>query len=150
MNKIILLFLIIGNCCYSQESQINIKGNWYNYNEKKVLDIKYVETYFDEDYFISYDDDFGLKQGAYYRIKNEKIYLFIKDTIQDDGYLDIKFDNDILVLSTKEGKTVKLKKMGGAKKTLEMRVKNEIGETTFRNEFMKRKEIWEEFGYLPK
>src|SRR5688572_2567400 len=120
MNKIILLLLIIGNCCYSQESKINIKGSWYNYNQQKVSDIKYVETYFDEDYYISYDDDFGLKQGAYYRIENEKLFLFINDTIQDDGYLNIKLNDDILVIKTTEGNTVILKKMDNVRNTLEM------------------------------
>ena len=138
MKKSIILFLLMANfSCISQNN--NLKGNWHNLNNQNSDDIYYVETFFSDDYFQSYDESGGLMPSKKYSIEGHKIFLVPVDGSQNDSAYGIyKIEGDLLYI-TANNQTIVLKRIEVKSGTLEEYLNEIITENEYWKSFTDRK-----------
>lgn len=141
--NVILLLLLVNFSCSSQESKSNpIKGNWYNLNNQKFDDISYIETFFSDDYFQSYDESGGLMPSRKYSIEGDKIFLVKRDgTVSKSLYGVYKIEGDLLYITAND-KTIVLKRIKAKSGTLEDYINEAITEREYWKSFNDRKLEW--------
>ena len=144
MKNSVILFLFLANfSCISQNNNLNqLKGNWYNLNHQNYDDVYYVETFFSDDYFQSYDESAGLMPSKKYFIEDDKIFLVPIDGSQNNSVYGIfKIEGDLLYI-TANNQTIILKRIEVKSGTLEEYLNEIIAEKEYWKAFMERKANW--------
>ena len=138
----ILLLLSCVSCNSQNSKSFDIRGNWYNYNDSKSSDIFYIETFFGDDYFQSFNENGGLMPSKKYIIKKDKIYLVPRNGGDLNIYATFKLHDSTLEI-TANNETIKLKRIISKKGTLEEYINRLISEKEFWQSFNLRKINWE-------
>jgi hypothetical protein len=140
----IIFFLLLANfSCISQNNNSNeLKGNWYNLNNQNSDDVYYVETFFSDDYFQSFDESGGLMPSKKYSIEDNKIFLVPIDGSQNNSlYAIYKMEGSLLYI-TANNQTIVLKRIEVKSGTLEEYLNEIITEKEYWKSYMERKAEW--------
>lgn len=116
----------------TQHKDNKILGNWRSI--KATDDNFYVETYFGENYFQSFNEFGGLMPSKEYFTEKNKIFLISIDGERSEFYATFQIDNDTLRISTAVDE-IYLKKINQNEKTLQ----------DYLNKIILRDEYWKAF-----
>lgn len=136
-----VLFILISFNYHTEQNQIIISGNWYNFIEKPSENYFYVETFISEDYFQYYTDFGTLMPRTSYYLKNDVLFKNNKE-----GKIVFLDDDTFQIINNDE--TITLKRIFDTI-TLENYINNDVSKNIYWEAFTRRRLYWEKHGMLP-
>jgi hypothetical protein len=143
MNHIAAFLLLINFSCNSQsDKRIDIKGNWYNYQNTTSESSYYVETFIDENTFYYFNEFSGLMPEMKYKIEKNILYQMSLDGEEKKYTGKIKIIDKNTFSIIKDGEIIIFKRVVEGLNMEDFLFKDK-SEDDYWAAFNKRKLIWE-------